>query len=173
MKKSVAAAVQSFNTIRTGRANPALLDRLSIEYYGAETPLKQIASISTPDASTIVVTPFDKGAVQAIEKAIQMSDLGLNPNNDGKIIRLSIPPLTTERRKELAKQCSKLAEQGKVALRNVRRDAIDGVKKKEKSGDLSKDLAKDEEDKIQKLTDKYIKEIDKLLADKEKEIMAK
>eukprot|EP00741_Cyanophora_paradoxa_P022446 tig00021489_g21672.t1 len=173
MKKTLDSVQGNFNSVRTGRANVSLMDRIVVDYYGAPTPLKSLASVATPDASTIVVSVFDKGAVQSIEKAIQTSDLGLTPNTDGSTIRLSVPPLTTERRKELAKTVKKLAEDGKVALRNIRRDGIDAVRKKEKAGDLSKDLAKDEEDKIQKTLDKFIKQLDEMTAKKEKEIEGK
>ncbi len=170
MHKSVEATQRSFNTIRTGRANPSLLDRITVEYYGAPTPLKSLASISVPDASTIAIQPFDRTSLGLIEKAIQMSDLGLTPNNDGSIIRLNIPPLTSDRRKELVKMAAKLAEEGKVSIRNIRRDAVDSVRKQEKAGDISEDESRDTQDKIQKLTDKYTAEIEKILADKEKDI---
>lgn len=170
MHKSVEATQRSFNTIRTGRANPALLDRVTVEYYGAPTPLKSLASISTPDASTIQIQPFDRGSLSLIEKAIQMSDLGLNPNNDGSVIRLNIPPLTSDRRKELVKLAAKFAEEGKVSIRNVRRDAVDSIRKQEKGGEISEDEARDSQDKIQKLTDKYIAKVEELLAEKEKDI---
>jgi ribosome recycling factor len=170
MQKSVEAAQRAFNTIRTGRANTSLLDRIVVEYYGAETPLRSLANISTPDASTITIQPFDRGSLNVIEKAISMSDLGLTPNNDGVTIRLNIPPLTSDRRKELVKMAAKLSEEGKVAIRNIRRDAVDAAKKQGKSGDVSEDEAKDIQDKIQKLTDKYIAKIEQLLADKEKDI---
>jgi ribosome recycling factor len=171
MRKSVDAALRTFNTIRTGRANPSLLDKISVEYYGAETPLKSLASLSTPDSQTIQIQPFDQSAMGLIEKAIAMSDLGLTCNNDGKVIRINIPPLTEDRRKELCKLASKYAEEGKVALRNNRRDAIDRIKKQEKEGELSEDQSRDEQDKVQKLTDRYIAELDKHLADKEAEIL--
>ena len=171
MRKSVDAALRTFNTIRTGRANPSLLDKISVEYYGAETPLKSLATISTPDSQTIQIQPFDAGSLNLIEKAIGMSDLGLTCNNDGKLIRINIPPLTEDRRKELCKLASKYAEEGKVALRNNRRDAIDRIKKQEKEGELSEDQSRDEQDKVQKLTDRYIAELDKHLADKEAEIL--
>jgi ribosome recycling factor len=170
MQKSVEAAQRAFNTIRTGRANTSLLDRIVVEYYGTETPLRSLANISTPDASTITIQPFDRGSLNVIEKAISMSDLGLTPNNDGVTIRLNIPPLTSDRRKELVKMAAKLSEEGKVAIRNIRRDAVDAAKKQGKSGDVSEDEAKDIQDKIQKLTDKYIAKIEQLLADKEKDI---
>jgi ribosome recycling factor len=170
MQKSVEAAQRAFNTIRTGRANTSLLDRIVVEYYGTETPLRSLANVSTPDASTITIQPFDRGSLNVIEKAISMSDLGLTPNNDGVTIRLNIPPLTSDRRKELVKMAAKLSEEGKVAIRNIRRDAVDAAKKQGKSGDVSEDEAKDIQDKIQKLTDKYIAKIEQLLADKEKDI---
>ena len=171
MRKSVEATQRNFNTIRTGRANPSLLDKLSIDYYGADTPLKALATLSTPDSQTIQIQPFDRGSMALIEKAIAMSDLGLTPNNDGKVIRINIPPLTADRRKDFVKLASKYAEEGKVGLRNLRRDAIDKVKKLEKDGDLSEDQSRDEQDNIQKLTDRYIAEVEKHLADKEADIL--
>jgi ribosome recycling factor len=171
MRKSVESTQRTFNTIRTGRANASLLDKISVEYYGAETSLKSLASLSTPDSQTIQIQPFDQSAMGLIEKAIAMSDLGLTCNNDGKVIRINIPPLTEDRRKELCKLASKYAEEGKVALRNIRRDAIDKVKKQEKEGDLSEDQSRDEQDNVQKLTDRYIAELDKHLAEKEAEIL--
>jgi ribosome recycling factor len=172
MRKSVDSTQRTFNTIRTGRANASLLDKIQVEYYGAETPLlKSLATITTPDSSTIQLQPFDGGSLGLIEKAISMSDLGLTCNNDGKVIRINIPPLTEDRRKDLCKLASKYAEEGKVALRNIRRDAIDKVKKQEKEGELSEDQSRDEQDKVQKLTDRFIAEIDKLLADKEADIL--
>ena len=171
MTKSLEATQRNFNTIRTGRANTSLLDKVMVEYYGADTPLKSLATISAPDSQTIQIQPFDMGSMGLIEKAIGMSDLGLTPNNDGKLIRINIPPLTEERRKELCKIASKYAEEGKVALRNVRRDAIDQIKKREKDGELSEDLSRDEQDKVQKVTDKFIADLEKLLADKEADIL--
>ena len=171
MRKSLEATQRTFNTIRTGRANTSLLDKIHVEYYGAETALKSLATISTPDAQTIQLQPFDGGSIGLIEKAIAMSDLGLTPNNDGKVIRINIPPLTEDRRKDLCKLAAKYAEEGKVALRNIRRDAIDKVKKQEKDGDLSEDQSRDEQDKVQKLTDKFIAELEKLLAQKEADIL--
>ncbi|MFM6192003.1 MAG: ribosome recycling factor [Planktothrix sp.] len=170
MNKALEATQRAFNTIRTGRANASLLDRIIVEYYGSPTPLKALANISTPDATTLAIQPFDRTSLNIIEKAILMSDIGLTPNNDGSVIRLNIPPLTTERRKELVKQVAKLAEEGKVAVRNIRRDAIDSVRKQEKSSELSKDEAADLQDSVQKLTDKYIAKIDEALAAKEKDI---
>jgi ribosome recycling factor len=171
MRKSVDAALRNFNTIRTGRANPSLLDKISVDYYGAETPLRSLASLSTPDSQTIQIQPFDQGAIGLIEKAISMSDLGLTCNNDGRVIRINIPPLTEDRRKELCKIAAKYAEEGKVALRNNRRDGIDRIKKQEKEGALSEDQSRDEQDRVQKLTDRYIAELDKHLAEKEAEIL--
>lgn len=170
MQKAVEATQRSFNTVRTGRANAALLDRLTVEYYGAQTPLRSLANITTPDASTIAIQPFDRSTLATIEKAISMSDLGLTPNNDGSIIRLNIPQLTSDRRKELVKTVAKLAEEGKVSIRNIRRDAIDTVKKQAKNSEISEDEAKDLQDSIQKLTDKYVAKVDELLAEKEKDI---
>jgi ribosome recycling factor len=171
MRKSLDATQRTFNTIRTGRANPSLLDKIQVEYYGSDTPLKALANLSTPDAQTIQIQPFDTSAMALIEKAIAMSDLGLTCNNDGKVIRINIPPLTEDRRKDLCKLASKYGEEGKVALRNIRRDAIDKVKKQEKEGELSEDQSRDEQDKIQKLTDKFIAELEKQLADKEADIL--
>jgi len=171
MRKSVEATQRTFNTIRTGRANPSLLDRISVEYYGAETQLKALATLSTPDSQTIQIQPFDRGSLALIEKAISMSDLGLTCNNDGKVIRINIPPLTEDRRKDLCKLTAKYAEEGKVALRNIRRDGIDKIKKQEKDGELSEDQSRDEQDKIQKLTDRFIAEVEKHLAEKEADIL--
>lgn len=171
MRKSVEATQRNFNTIRTGRANPSLLDKVVIEYYGAETALKSLATISTPDSQTIQIQPFDAGSVAQIEKAIAMSDLGLTPNNDGKLIRINIPPLTEDRRKDLCKVAAKYAEEGKVALRNLRREAIDKIKKQEKDGDLSEDQSRDEQERAQKVTDRFIVELEKHLAQKEAEIL--
>ena len=171
MRKSVESTQRTFNTIRTGRANASLLDKIQVEYYGADTPLKSLATISTPDSTTIQLQPFDMSSLALIEKAISMSDLGLTCNNDGKVIRINIPPLTEDRRKDLCKLAAKYAEEGKVALRNIRRDAIDKVKKQEKEGEFSEDQSRDEQDKVQKLTDKFIAEIEKLLAEKEGDIL--
>jgi ribosome recycling factor len=171
MRKSVEATQRTFNTIRTGRANPSLLDKLSVEYYGAETPLRSLATISTPDSQTIQIQPFDSGSMALIEKAIAMSDLGLTPNNDGRVIRINIPPLTEDRRKDLCKLASKYAEEGKVSLRNIRREGIDRIKKQEKDGELSEDQSRDEQEKVQKLTDRLIAELEKLLAEKEADIL--
>ncbi len=170
MQKAIEATQRNFNTIRTGRASTSLLDRISVEYYGADTPLKQIANISTPEATTILIQPYDRSSMGAIEKAINMSDLGLNPNNDGAVIRLNIPPLTSDRRQELVKQVKNLAEEGKVSIRNIRRDAIDSIRKQEKSSDISEDESRSLQDDVQKLTDKYTGKIEDLLAIKEKDI---
>jgi len=170
MQKAVEATQHNFNSVRTGRANASLLDRITVEYYGAETNLKTIANISSPDATTLMIQPFDRSAMRAIEKAISESDIGLTPNNDGSSIRLNIPPLTTDRRKELVKMVSKLAEEGKVAIRNVRRDAIDSLRKLEKSKEMSEDDSKSQQEQVDKLTDKFVKNIDKVTAEKEKEI---
>jgi ribosome recycling factor len=171
MKKTIESTQRSFNTIRTGRANSALLDKITVEYYGTPTPLKQLANISTPDSSTIQIQPYDRTSMGAIERAISLSDLGLSPNNDGVAVRLNIPPLTNDRRKELVKLASKYAEDGKVAMRNIRRDAVDTAKKQEKDKEVSEDEGRDLLDKIQKLTDKYIARVEQVLAEKEKDIM--
>ena len=171
MQKTIEATQRSFNTIRTGRASTSLLDRVMVDYYGAETPLKSLANLSTPDATTIMIQPYDKGSMGQIEKAISMSDIGLTPNNDGDIIRLNIPPLTKERRKELVKMAGKLAEEGKVGIRNIRRDAIEEVRKEEKNSDISEDESRDLQDEIQGVTDSFNKKVEELLAIKEKDIM--
>ncbi len=170
MKKTVEATQRSFNTIRTGRANASLLDKIMVEYYGVPTALKSLANISTPDATTINIQPFDKSSLGSIEKAISMSDVGLTPNNDGSIVRLNIPPLTSERRKEFVKLASKYAEEGRVAIRNIRRDTLDKIRKEEKNAEISEDESRDLQDQVQKLTNKYTSKIDDLLAEKEKEI---
>lgn len=171
MNKTIEATQRSFNTIRTGRASTSLLDRVMVDYYGSETPLNTLANLSTPDATTIMIQPYDKGSMGQIEKALSLSDIGLTPNNDGNLIRLNIPPLTKERRKELVKTAGKLAEEGKVGIRNIRRDAIEEVRKQEKSSDISEDESRDLQDEIQKVTDDYNKKVDDLLAIKEKDIM--
>jgi ribosome recycling factor len=171
MQKTVESTQRGFNTIRTGRANASLLDRIMVEYYGMETPLKSLATISTPDATTIAIQPFDRTSMGAIEKAISLSDVGLTPSNDGQIIRLNIPPLTSDRRKELVKLAAKLAEEGKVAIRNIRRDAIDAIRKQEKGHEISEDESRDLQDQVQKSTDKFIAKIEDLLTTKEKDIM--
>lgn len=170
MQKAIEATQRNFNTIRTGRASTSLLDRITVEYYGTETPLKQIANISTPEATTILIQPYDRTSMGAIEKAISLSDIGLTPNNDGQVIRLNIPPLTSDRRKDLVKQVKNLAEEGKVSIRNIRRDAIDQVRKQEKSSEISEDESRDLQDEIQKLTDKYTARVEEILTVKEKDI---
>lgn len=172
MEKSIQALAGEFAAVRAGRANPAVLDGIRVDYYGTPTPIAQIASVSVPEAHSIVIQPWDANALKDVEKAIQASDLGINPNNDGKVIRLSFPPLTEERRKELVKEIHKLAEQGKIAVRNIRRDAVDAAKALKKKGEITEDDLKDAEKEIQDMTDKYVKNIDKMLADKEKELLA-
>lgn len=171
MKKSLETVKREFQTIRTGRASPAILDKISVEYYGTLVPLKQIANVSVPDARMLLVQPFDKSSVGSIEKAIQKSDLGLNPAVDGSVIRLPIPPLTEERRRDLAKLIKKKVEEGKIAIRNIRREFNDDLKSMEKEKKLSEDETKKAQEQIQKITDKYIREFDEALAAKEKEIM--
>ncbi|MDB9536887.1 ribosome recycling factor [Dolichospermum planctonicum CS-1226] len=170
MQKTVESTQRAFNTIRTGRANASLLDKVQVEYYGTPTSLKSLANITTPDASTILIQPYDKSSLNIVEKAISLSDVGLTPSNDGIVIRLNIPPLTTERRKEFVKLAAKYAEEGRVAIRNIRRDAIDTIRKQEKSAEIPEDEARDQQDKLQKLTNKYTAKIDELLAEKEKDI---
>lgn len=171
MKKCVASLQGEYQNLRTGRASTALFDKIKVDYYGAETPLNQVASLSVPEARLVVIQPWDKSLLPAIEKAIQKSELGLNPNNDGKLIRINFPALTEQRRKELAKQSKQIAEQSKVAVRNVRRDAMDELKKMQKAGEISEDEQKEGETKVQKLTDSYIAEVQKVADAKEKEIM--
>ncbi|MFA6078731.1 MAG: ribosome recycling factor [Candidatus Omnitrophota bacterium] len=171
MKKTVEATQREFSTIRTGRASTALIDGIRVDYYGAPTPLKQLAAVSTPDARLIVIQPWDKGSLAEIEKAIMKSDLGIPPTNDGKVIRLSIPPLTTERRSELDKVLKKIAEDGRVSIRTGRHHAIEAIRKLEKDKTIAEDEKFASEEQIQKLTDKYIKDIDTALAAKEKEIL--
>jgi ribosome recycling factor len=170
MQKTVESTQRAFNTIRTGRANASLLDKVQVEYYGTPTSLKSLANITTPDSSTILIQPYDKSSLNLIEKAISLSDVGLTPSNDGSVVRLNIPPLTSDRRKELVKLAAKYAEEGKVSIRNIRRDALDTIRKLEKSAEVSEDEARDQQDKLQKLTNKYIEKIDELLAEKEKDI---
>ncbi len=171
MEKSVESTRHEFQTVRTGRASAALLDRIQVDYYGTKTPLNQIASISVPEPRMLVVTPFDKNAMRDIERAILESDLGLNPSNDGKLIRLPIPALTEERRKELVKVVRHLAEEGRVAIRNVRRDAIHHAKDHEKQGEFGVDDLHRLEDRVQKLTDEHVAQIDAALKAKEAEIL--
>lgn len=170
MEKTLESTKSSFNTVRTGRANPSLLDRVHVEYYGTNVILKSIAQVGTPDGSTILITPFDKSSLTSIEKALVKSDIGITPNNDGTVIRLNVPQLTADRRKELLKLTAKLSEDGKVAIRNVRREAIKSLEKLEKEKKLSEDNVKDLSDDIQKITDDYIKKVDALFKQKEKEL---
>lgn len=170
MEKAIAALKRDLATLRAGRATPALLDRIQVEYYGAMTPLNQLANINTPDTRTLMIQPWDKSSLSDIERAIMKSDLGLTPANDGNTIRLVIPPLTEERRTELVKMTKKFGEEAKVAIRNIRRDANDDIKKMEKT-DISEDESRRHQDDIQKTTDKFIAEVDKVLVAKEKEIM--
>ena len=171
MTKSIDVFSQNLSEVRAGRANPAILNKISVEYYGVPTPINQVAGISVPEARTIVIQPWDASVLKSIEKAILASDIGLNPNNDGKVIRLNFPELTADRRKELAKDVRKMAEDAKVSIRSIRRDGMDIVKDEQKKSEITEDQKADFEDKIQKLTDKYVAEIDKLLENKEKEIM--
>lgn len=171
MTKTMEATSTSFNTIRTGRASATILDRVHVDYYNTETPLNQLAAISVSGGSTIVVDPYDKSCMKDIERALVESDVGLTPSNTGDVIRLNVPQLTNERRKELAKQVKSLAEEGRVAIRNIRRDAVDECRKLEKDKKLSQDGSKSIQDVVQKLTDKYIKKIDELYKEKEKDIM--
>jgi len=171
MKKSVSVFAENLSEVRAGRANPAILNKLMIPYYGVPTPVNQVAAISVPEARLIVIQPWDASCLKEIEKAILASDIGLNPNNDGKVIRLNFPELTEERRKELAKDIRKMAEDARVAIRGVRREGMDDVKESSKKSEITEDERKEQEDKIQKLTDKYIEEIDKMTENKENEIM--
>ncbi len=170
MQKTVDATQRAFNTIRTGRANASLLDKVMVEYYGSPTSLKTLANISTPDGTTILIQPYERNSLSLIEKAISMSDVGLTPSNDGSVIRLNIPQLTSDRRKELVKLAAKYAEEGRVGIRNIRRDTLDTIRKQEKSAEISEDESRDQQDKLQKLTNKYTARIDELLAEKEKDI---
>ncbi|MGY4689851.1 ribosome recycling factor [Salibacterium sp. K-3] len=171
MQKSVDSLYKELATLRAGRANPSMLDKVMVNYYGAETPLNQLATISVPEARLLVVTPFDKSSIGDIDKAIQKADLGLSPNNDGNVIRINVPSLTEERRKELSKLVNKYAEEARVAVRNIRRDANDEFKKQQKQGDIPEDDMRKLQDEVQKLTDKHIAAIDKAAENKEQEIM--
>ena len=172
MEKTLDVLAENFGAVRAGRANAKVLDRISVEYYGQETPLNGVATISSPDARTLVVQPWDGSLLKEIQKAIQMSDLGINPQNDGRVIRLVFPQLTEERRKELTKQVKKYAEDAKVAMRNIRRDGMDYVKALKKKSEITEDDQKTAEKDLQDLLDKYIKRVDEALAAKEKELMA-
>lgn len=171
MQKSYENLVEEYATIRAGRANPHILDRITVDYYGTPTPLQQVANINVPEPRMIQIQPWEASLIKDIEKAILVSDLGLTPNNDGKTIRLVFPELTEDRRKELAKDIKKKGDNAKVAIRNIRRDANDAIKKENKAGDISDDEAKNSEDEIQKITDKYIAMIDSAIDDKTKEIL--
>ena len=171
MKKTLAALDSDYSTIRAGRANPHVLDKITVEYYGTPTPLNQVGNISVPEPRLLQIQPWDTSLLKAIEKAINMSELGINPNNDGKVIRLVYPELTEERRKELTKDVKKKAEASKVAIRNIRRDAMDSFKKAEKAKELTEDQLKDLEEETQKLTDKYVAEIDAKAEAKSKDIL--
>lgn len=171
MEKVIESTKKEFASLRTGRANPSLLDRVEVEAYGTRMPLDQVAMVSAPEPRMLLLQPYDKSTISAIEKAIRIADLGLNPANDGALIRIAIPALTEERRKEMVKTAKKIAEEMKVAVRNVRRDANDEIKKMEKASELTEDDSKKSQNDIQKLTDQYITKIDEILAAKEKEIM--
>ena len=172
MKKAVATTQKELQGIRTGRANPAVVDRIVVDYYGSPTPLKQLANISTPDGKCLVIQPYDKNALKDIEIAINKSDLGITPNSDGNVIRIVIPALTEERRKELVKVIKKMAEDGKVVIRNARRDGLESIKKLEKDKEVSEDESRKQQEHLQKITDKHTKEIDELTSQKEKEVMS-
>lgn len=171
MEKSLDVLLDEYASIRAGRANPHVLDRLRIDYYGTPTPIQQVGNVTVPEARMIVIQPWEKSLLKEIEKAILVSDLGINPTNDGNVIRLVFPELTEERRKDLAKDVKKKGEGAKVAIRNIRRDAMDSIKKMEKAGDISEDDLKQGEEKIQKITDKMIEKVDKAIETKTKEIM--
>lgn len=172
MEKTVDVLASNFAEVRAGRANPAILNKIKVDYYGVPTPISQVAGISVPEARLIVIQPWDLSILKEIEKEILKSDIGINPNNDGKVIRLSFPELNEERRKEIVKGIKKTAEDSKVAIRSIRRDGIEEFKKKQKDSEITEDELKVAEDEIQKITDKYVAEIDKLLDSKEKEIMS-
>ena len=172
MDRTLEVLQEDFGAVRAGRANASVLNRISVDYYGTPTPIQQIASVGSPDPRTLLITPWDANALKGIEKAIQESDLGINPQNDGKSIRLAFPQLTEERRKELVKQIRKYAENGKVAIRNIRRDAMDYVKAAKKKSEITEDDQKKAEKDLQDLTDQYIKKVDEACAAKEKELMA-
>lgn len=172
MKKTLAALESDYSTIRVGRANPKVLDKITVDYYGTPTPINQVGNITVPEARLIEIKPWESSLLKAIEKAINTSDLGINPSNDGKVIILVFPELTEERRKELTKEVKKKGEDSKVAIRNIRRDAVDVFKKQEKKGEFSEDVLDDLLDEIQKLTDKYIADIDKKIESKSKDILS-
>lgn len=171
MQKSIEVLRKDFASLRAGRANPAILDKVQVDYYGVPTPINQMANISAPEPRLLIIQPWDKSIIPSIEKAILKSDLGLNPSSDGTVIRIAIPQLTQERRKELVKTVKKKAEEAKVSIRNIRRDANDDIKSLEKSKEIPEDESKRAQDEVQKITDKYIAEVDKVMNNKEKEIM--
>ena len=171
MEKAVSQLKREFATVRTGRANPAILDRVSVDYYGSPTPLRQMSQVTVQDGTTLVISPYDKSILKEIEKAIIKAEIGIAPNSDGICLRLAFPPLTEDRRKEIVKEVKKMGEESKVAVRNIRRDMSDALKKTEKSDNLPEDTVKDYQDKIQKITDKYTKIIDTTVCEKEKEVM--
>ena len=172
MEKCLHSMKREYDTIRAGRANPAVLDKVFADYYGSPTPINQMAAISVPEARILAIQPWDKSTLKTIEKAIQASDIGINPTNDGSILRLVFPPLTEERRKELVKQVKKISEEAKVTIRNIRRDTIDKIKAMKKNNEITEDDVKDLEKEIQKLTDKFVERTDSEAADKEKELMS-
>jgi ribosome recycling factor len=172
MGKSIDYMLEEFATIRAGRANPNVLDKVRVDYYGAPTPINQLAAVSVAEARILVISPYDKSVLKQMEKAIQASDIGINPQNDGQVLRLIFPQLTEDRRKEIVKDVKKLGEEGKVSVRSIRRDAIDKVKAMKKNGELTEDDLKIAEEKIQKITDKSVKEIDELVAKNEKEVLS-
>lgn len=172
MEKRLSHLADDYAAIRAGRANPAVLDKIMVDYYGAPTPINQLAAVSITEARTLMIQPWDASVLRSIEKAVQTSDLGINPQNDGKALRIVFPPLTEDRRKEIVKEVSKMAEESKVSVRNVRRDAVEKVKTMKKNGELTEDDLKKAEKKIQDLTDKFVKEIDKMAEKKQKEVMA-
>ncbi len=171
MKKSLSALKDELNGVRTGRASPSLLDRIRVDYYGQKTPIAQVATVSVPEARLIVIQPWDRALIGEIEKAIQKSELSLNPSNDGKVIRIAIPPLTEDRRKELVKAAKAMAEANRVSIRNARRDGLEDLKKQLAAGGVAEDAIKKEEEELQKLTDSYIAQVGKILEEKEKEIL--
>lgn len=172
MDKTISVFEENLSEVRAGRANPAILNKITVSYYGVPTPINQVAGISVPEARMILIQPWDTSLLKEIEKEILKSDIGINPNNDGKVIRLNFPELNKERRKELVKDIRKLAEEAKVAIRSIRRDAMDEAKEMQKKSEITEDDLKNEENEIQKLTDKKVEEIDNMLANKEKEIMS-
>ena len=172
MEKSISVYSEKLSEVRAGRANPAILNKVKIDYYGTPTPINQVAGVSVPEARLIVIQPWDVSVLKEIEKAILASDIGINPNNDGKVIRLAFPELTEERRKDLVKDIKKMAEEAKIVIRTIRRDGIEEAKQEQKNGEMTEDELKQAENEIQKLTDKSVEEIDKILENKEKEVMS-